>query len=255
VSYAWQRCNANGRICTPIAGATAATYVPIAADVGHALVVVATATVGGAKQAVLSVATDAVAAPPALAATTAPAVTGTPKVGKQLTGATGVWTGSAPITYSFQWYRCDRGGAHCSSVHGATKPTYRLVAADAGRTIGLTVDATDATGAKLAAYASLAGPVAPSTATLASTAQPKVTMQAQASTVVGGTWSAAPASTAVQWERCNANGRICVAIAGATSTSYTATAADAGHMLAALVTARAGSTTASAYSTAVKAPS
>ena len=254
VTYTWDRCNANGRICAPISGADAATYTLVADDVGHAIVAVATATAAGKTQVALSVATDAIAAPPVLAATTAPAVTGTLEVGRQLTGSTGVWTGSAPMTYAYQWYRCDGGGAHCSSVHGATKPTYRLVAADVGKTIGFTVNATDATGAKQPAYASLVGPVVVSGAKLASTAQPQVTAQGQTATVDAGTWTAAPASTTVQWERCNANGRICVAIAGATSTTYTATSADAGHMLVALVTARSGATTASAFSAAAKAP-
>ena len=252
VTYAWERCNANGRICAPIPGAAGATYVPVSADVGHAVVAVATATAGGKTQAAFSLASDAIAAPPALAATSAPAVGGTLRAGQQLTATSGVWTGSAPITYAFQWYRCDAGGAHCSSVHGATKSTYRLVAADAGKTIGLTVTATDATGAKQPAYASLVGPIAPSSATLASTGAPKVSGQGQTFTVDAGTWTTAPSSTTVQWERCNANGRICATVAGATSTSYTATPADSGHMLVALVTAHAGSTTASALSAAAK---
>jgi hypothetical protein len=254
VSYAWQRCNTNGRICSAIAGASAATYVPVAADVGHAVAALVTATASGKTQAAFSVASDDVAAPPVLAATTAPAVTGSLKVGQQLAGATGQWTGTAPIAYAFQWYRCDAGGAHCSSVHGATKPTYRLVKADAGKTIGFTVTATDATAAKQPAYAALVGPVAASTATLVSTAQPKVAVQGQTLTAEAGAWTATPASTTYQWERCNANGRICVAIAGATSTSYTAVAADTGHALVALVTAHVATTTASAFSVAVKAP-
>ena len=253
VAYAWQRCNANGRICTPIAGATAAAYVPVAADVGHALAALVTATVSGKMQAAFSVASDAVAAPPVLAATTPPAVTGTLKVGQQLTGTTGVWTGTAPIAYAFQWYRCDAAGAHCSSVHGATKPTYRVARADAGKTLGLAVTATDAT-AKTPAYASLVGPVAASAATLASTAQPKVAIQGQTLTADAGAWTATPASTTYQWERCNANGRICAVIPAATSASYTSTSADSGHVLVALVTAHAGSATSSALSAGIKAP-
>ncbi|HEX5247638.1 MAG TPA: hypothetical protein VFW41_10975 [Gaiellaceae bacterium] len=254
VSYAWERCNANGRVCSAIAGASAATYAPVAADVGHAVAALVTATASGKTQAAFSVASDDVAAPPVLAATTAPAVTGTLKVGQQLAGATGQWTGTAPIAYGFQWYRCDAGGAHCSSVHGATKPTYRLVKADAGKTIGFTVTATDATAAKQPAYASLVGPIAASTASLASTAQPKVTVQGTTLTADAGAWTATPASTAYQWERCNANGRICAAIAGAASASYTASSADSGHELVAVVTVHAGSATASALSTGAKAP-
>lgn len=253
-TYAWERCNANGRICAPIAGASASTYVPVADDVGHALVAVvtATATAGGRTQSAFSVASDDIAAAPTLAATAPPTVAGTTEVGRQLAGATGVWTGTAPVTYAFQWYRCDAGGARCMPVRGATRATYRLVAADAGKTIGFTVDAADATGARQPAYASLVGPVAARSSTLAATAQPKVTVQGRSLTVGAGTWTTAPSSTTVQWERCNANGRICAPLAGATSASYTATSADAGHELVALVTARVGTVTATAFSVAVK---
>ncbi|HEY4412885.1 MAG TPA: hypothetical protein VGN06_07795 [Gaiellaceae bacterium] len=254
VAYAWQRCNANGRICAPIAGATAASYVPVADDVGHAVAVVVTATIAGKTAAAFSVASDDVLAPPALAATTQPAVTGTLKSGQQITGSTGTWTGTAPIAFAVQWYRCDATGAHCSSVHGATKPTYRLSAKDIGKTIGLTVNATDGTGTKKVAYASLVGPIAAAAATFVSTAQPKVTVQGQTLTVEAATWSTSAASTTVQWERCNANGRICTPIAGATSTAYVATAADTGHALVALVTAHSVSLSASALSAATAAP-
>jgi len=253
VAYAWSRCNANGRICAPIAGATTATYIPVAADVGHALAALVTATFGATTQAALSVATDPIQAPPPLAATTPPTVSGTPKVGERLTGVTGVWTGTAPISYHYQWYRCDSGGAHCASVHGATAATYRLASADAGKTVGLTVTATDGNGMRQPAYASLVGPVAAKSATLVSTVQPKLTgspVQGQTLTADAGTWSSKPAATAYTWERCNANERICTAIAGATSASYAVTAADVGHALAVLVTVHAGPAAAAALSAA-----
>ena len=46
-AFRWQRCDATGAACTPIAGASAQTYVVTTADVGHALVVVVTATSRG----------------------------------------------------------------------------------------------------------------------------------------------------------------------------------------------------------------
>ena len=246
VAYAWQRCNANGRICVPIDGATSATYVPVADDVGHALAVLVAATIESAKASAFSIATDAIQAPPPLAATAPLVVMGTPKVGQRLTGAAGPWTGTAPISFHYQWYRCDANGAHCASVHGATKATYKLAAKDTGKTIGLTVTATDGNGTKAPAYASLVGPVASAAATLVSTAQPKAT----GSTSDAGTWSTKPSSTSYRWLRCNVNGRVCVAIAGATSAAYTVTSADSGHALVAVVTVRAGAATASAFSTA-----
>jgi hypothetical protein len=53
--YQWQRCNPNGRLCTPIAGATGSTYtVDAPADSGHALVVVVQAMADGVTQPALS---------------------------------------------------------------------------------------------------------------------------------------------------------------------------------------------------------
>jgi hypothetical protein len=250
--YAWQRCNANGRICTSIEGAASGAYTPVTADVGHALVALVTATFGSSTETAFSLATGPIQAS-VLANTVPPAVAGTLRVGQQLSGSLGTWTGAPPIAYHDQWYRCDAGGAHCSSVHGATARTYRLVAADSGHTIGLTVTATDSSGSK-PGYASLVGPIGAAAATLVSTAQPKVTGTAilgQPLAVDAGTWSATPTATTDQWERCNANGRLCVPIAGATSSSYVVSAADAGHALLALVSAHAGTVVASAFSVRV----
>src|SRR4051794_25465829 len=49
------------------------------------------------------------AAGEAPANTTPPAVSGTPAVGSTLSASTGSWTGTAPITYSYQWRRCGVG--------------------------------------------------------------------------------------------------------------------------------------------------
>jgi hypothetical protein len=155
-----------------------------------------------------------------------------------------------PIAFHFQWYRCDANGAHCKSVHGATKATYTLVTKDAVHTIGLTVTASDTSGKK-PAYASLAGPVAAKTATLASSLRPTITGTAvvgKALTASAGLWTTTPASTSFQWERCNANGRICAAIAGATAAAYTPVVADAGHVLTAVVSAKAGTASAATFS-------
>src|SRR6185312_1522261 len=46
-AYAWQRCSAGGTECGAISGATASRYTLVAADVGHTLRVVVTATGAG----------------------------------------------------------------------------------------------------------------------------------------------------------------------------------------------------------------
>ena len=141
---------------------------------------------------------------------------------QQLTGAAGSWTGSGTISYAYQWYRCDPSGAHCSSIHGATKATYTQVAKDVGQTIGFAVHATDTTGT-MSAYASLVGPVAAANATLISTAQPTITgtpKQSQTLQVTNGAWNQTPTSIGYQWQRCNPNGRLCTPVPGATASSY-----------------------------------
>jgi hypothetical protein len=52
-----------------------------------------------------------------------------------------------------------------------------------------------------------------------------------------GSWSGAPSSYAYQWQRCSSTGTGCVAISGATATSYKLTAADAGYVVRSTVRA------------------
>jgi hypothetical protein len=239
--YAWLRCNANGRACEPIAGATASTYTLTADDVGRVVL----ARVRAGAQVVLSLAAGVVRTAPGPVSSGRPEIAGTLQQGQQLTATAGTWAGSGTLAYAYQWYRCDATGAHCSSIHGATKASYVLVAKDAGATIGLTVKGTDGTGTT-AAYAPLAGPVAPASSRLTATRQPALTGNAvvgQALKVTPGTWSTAPAKLAYAWLRCNANGRLCTAIAAATAESYTLTADDRGHTVLARVTAAAGTAT------------
>ena len=243
IAYQWQRCNRNGRLCKPLPGATASTYAVTAADTGHALRAVVHARLGAASQVAVSIATPAVVTGQKTGPSShaPPTAAGTSQRGKQLTGSPGHWSGSGTITYGYQWYRCDVAGAHCSSVHGATMPTYTLVAKDVGYTLGFAVHATDATGTATA-YASLIGPVAGADVTLVSTAQPAIAglaRQGQTLQVSDGTWSRKPASLTYTWQRCNPNGRLCIPIPGATAATYAIAAADAGHVLLALVQAQA----------------
>ena len=52
--------------------------------------------------------------------------------------------------------------------------------------------------------------------------------QAQTLSATAGSWTNSPTSTTEEWERCNASGANCAAIAGATGPSYTLTAGDVG---------------------------
>jgi hypothetical protein len=182
---------------------------------------------------------------------TAPAIVGAPVVGQRLTALPGTWSGSGAVSLHYQWYRCNAAVARCSSVHGATGPSYQLVAADASHTIALTVSASDS-GGTTSAYANAVGSVANTGSRLVSTVQPVATGTVARGLTVQvsqGFWNRKPASVTYAWQRCNANGRVCTAIAGATASTYLVTADDEGHALAAVVTGTYGSTTVTALST------
>jgi hypothetical protein len=78
--------------------------------------------------------------------TVPPTISGTATVGQTLTATTGTFTGDQPITYTFQWQRCDANGNGCVAITAATAQTYTLVAADLAHTIRVVVTARNAAG-------------------------------------------------------------------------------------------------------------
>jgi len=72
--------------------------------------------------------------------TVAPAITGTAQEGQVVTCSTGTWTGTAPITYAYQWKR------NGSNIGSATNSTYTLVTADVSQSITCQVTATNDVG-------------------------------------------------------------------------------------------------------------
>ena len=72
--------------------------------------------------------------------TIAPVVSGTNTVGSILTTTNGTWSGSTPITYTYQWLR------NGSNIGGATSSTYTLVTADTSNVVSCRVTATNSVG-------------------------------------------------------------------------------------------------------------
>jgi hypothetical protein len=60
----------------------------------------------------------------------APGLSGNIQVGGVLTTSSGTWAGTAPMTYSYEWLRCDSTGSGCVSILGAESSTYLVSAAD-----------------------------------------------------------------------------------------------------------------------------
>ena len=156
----WEDCPATGS-CTPIAGATGATYTVQDSDVGDAIGLLETAT-NGAGSATAAAAPTAPVLPAAPVDQTPPTVSGTLQPGSTLAGTAGTWQGS-PATFAYQWLSCAAGA--CAPITGANASTLTVPPSLAGDTIALSVTAANAGGSGAATSAqtapvSVAGPAA-----------------------------------------------------------------------------------------------
>ena len=104
----------------------------------------------------LTVATAATVVATAAAAGTAPSNTapptlsGTARIGETLTASQGTWNGTTPISYAYQWQRCDQNGAGCNAITGATSTSYTLTSSDQDNTLRVRVTASNSAGSSTA---------------------------------------------------------------------------------------------------------
>jgi hypothetical protein len=111
-------------------------------------VVVTAGNVDG-KAAATSKATDVVSSSTEPRNRTRPTISGTPRVGEELTADPGGWTGGVR-SFAYQWQRCDTAGAGCVDVANATGKAYGVRVADVGHTMRVTVTATNLAGSETA---------------------------------------------------------------------------------------------------------
>jgi len=92
--------------------------------------------------------------------TAVPSISGIARQGKTLTADPGAWSGTEPISYTYQWRRCDLTKLNCKSIAGATAQSYTLTWADAGSTIRVRAIATNVAGTTIA-FSQATPPVSP----------------------------------------------------------------------------------------------
>ncbi|MDX6441213.1 MAG: hypothetical protein QOE43_942 [Gaiellaceae bacterium] len=165
-----------------------------------------------------------------------------PVVGHFLTASVGSWDGAFPISYAYQWKRCDAGdplNGPCVNITGATSSFYTPVAADAGKRLRVQVTATNGQGTA-AQNSESSAPV------VALPVKLRVTPQILGGNVVdtplsltAGTWDGStPITFTYSWRRCNPVGdpATCVQIPDATTSTYTPTVQDIGFSIRVWIT-------------------
>jgi len=236
-SYQWQRCTSSGTSCHAIPGAVFRTEPLDSTDLRGTLRVVVTAKNSAGSARARSAASRVVAAMPPRNKV-APAVSGTPQDGQTLTANSGSWSGSKPISFSYQWQRCTSSGSSCQAIPGATLRSEPLDSTDVGTTIRVAVTAGNSAGSATAYSAAtsivVALPPHNSEAPLIS----GVAREGQVLTGAPGSWQGTiPLRLSFQWRRCDTSGASCADIPDATSTSYKLTPGDDGSTISLAVTA------------------
>ena len=153
-SYAWYSCTAGGTDtpasvpggCTLISGETGATFTPKAAHRGRHIRVAVTANNERGTGVRFSSSLGAVGSGPSN--TAAPTVSGSARIGQQLSAAAGTWSGSP--TFAYTWWRCTVSGSDtpatppdtCARISGATGNRFTVTAGERGWFIRVSVTGT-----------------------------------------------------------------------------------------------------------------
>ncbi len=145
-SYQWELCEASGSGCTEIKGAESPSFLIPDGDAGDTLRVIVTATNGvGTVPATSEASTQILGVGPSN--TEPPGVSGTPTAGQLLTASSGKWSGTEPITYEYEWLRCNASGEACTQAQAPSLlPTYVAQGADVNHTLRANVIATNIAG-------------------------------------------------------------------------------------------------------------
>jgi len=163
--------------------------------------------------------------------TSLPVISGATALGSVLTTTDGTWSGTATITFAYQWLR------NGSAIGSANASTYTTVSADLGQNIQCQVTATNGTGANTA-ESNIINPTQAPANTLAPLVYGATTSGSVLSCFVG-TWSGFPVPTyAYNWQRSTDNGATWSNYSPTqTGSTYTLVSGDVGNDVRCQVTA------------------
>ena len=186
-------------------------------------------------------------APGAPLNTAPPAIGGSPQQGQSVTASAGSWTNS-PTSYAYQWLRCEgygegggeeELGSECEAIEGATAATYTPQAADARRSLRVSVRASNAAGWSLAvsrpevALGNGEETLAQAPEGLSAPTVTGLAVQGRVLSEHHGGWEGEVGAYSYKWLRCKSRtsqgtGGSCGAIAGANGQNYTLGGEDVG---------------------------
>ena len=174
-----------------------------------------------------------------------PSILGRPIDGALLTANAGVWGGTPPLSFGYQWERCTMNS--CQPISGANGATYLVASADVAYRLGVLVTASNSAGS-MTAESDSTGIVSP--APPANVMPPTVMGDPYLGvelTVDEGQWSGTqPFAFAYRWQQCGPGA--CFDIEGETGSTHTVTRDDLGSNLVVIVTATNGAGSATAAS-------
>jgi hypothetical protein len=165
-----------------------------------------------------------------------------PIVGHFLIASIGTWDGAFPITYKYQWKRCDAAdplNGPCFEITGATTSFYTPTASDVGKRLRVQVTATNSQGttpqnSEVTAPVIALAPVNRATPQIVGDNVVDRTLS-----LTGGRWEGStPITFTYSWRRCNPVGDLatCVQIPGATTETYVPALADIGFSIRVWIT-------------------
>ena len=236
-AYQWLACNAAGEACSEISKATGSTLQLVSGLIGDTVKVVVTATnAAGTRSATSS--PSGVISGILPSDGEAPSIVGSLVEGQLLSAEPGSWSGSEPITYSYQWLACNAAGEGCSEISKATGATLKLVSGLIGDTVKVVVTASNVAGTKSAT----SSPTAVVQGLLPSnTGAPSIVgslLEGQVLSATSGTWTGSePISYGYQWFQCNAADEACSEISKATASTLKLVSGLIGDTVKVVVTA------------------